>query len=153
MEIEAGWEALVTAREQDGAFNVGLRDYSLLQEQSNRIERDRPGGGELQSESRQLSGRLSELDRKVKAGEDQAKHLAEAQAMLTEMAVLQTRREEIVLEREENAEHSATLRAELDRLKVEGQGVKDKITMMREAQTAVCPLCGQPLTADHRDRC
>ena len=98
-----------------------------------------------------MSGRLSELDRKVRAGEEQAKHLEEAQTMLAEMAVLQARREAIVLEREEVAEDSATLKAELDRLKVEGQAVKDKITMMRQAETAACPLCGQPLTADHRD--
>ena len=44
------------------------------------------------------------------------------------------------------------MKAELDRLKVEGQAVKDKIAMMRQAETAACPLCGQPLTTDHRDR-
>ena len=39
----------------------------------------------------------------------------------------------------------------MDRLKVEGQAVKEKITMMAQAETAACPLCGQSLTADHRD--
>ncbi len=152
-EIEAGWEALVAARQQDAAFNAGLRDYSLLQEQSNRIEREVDlARAELQSESRRLASRLGELERTVKAAEEQAKHLEEIQTILTQMDALQARREEVGVERGEIAERSAALRVEIDRLKVEGQAVKDKITMMGQAETAACPLCDQALTTDHHDR-
>ena len=153
-EIETGWKALVAAREQDEAFNAGLREYSRLQEQRSHIERAVDlARAELISESRRLAGRMSDLERKATAAQQQAAVLEEAQTILAEMGVQQARREAIATERQDLFERLAALRVELDRLKVEGQAVKKKIDMMRDAaEAAACPLCEQPLTPDHRDR-
>ena len=151
-EIEAGWKALVAAREQDGAFNAGLREYSRLQEQRSHVERAIDQARvELVSERRRLVARMDDLKRKATAAQQQAAVLEEALTILAEMGVQQARREVIATERQDISERLAARRVELERLKVEGQAVREKIEMMGTAEAATCPLCRQPLTPEHHD--
>ena len=43
------------------------------------------------------------------------------------------------------------MRHELNRVKAEGQAVKERLTMLQEAEAATCPVCNQPLSAEHRE--
>jgi len=150
-EIEAGWAALQAARAGDAAWNARLLRHTQLSENLNRarlaVDQARLA---LEAESRRLADRQTELARKIATGQEQATILAEAQVTLARMAEQQAHREAIVAELRENAERAATLRSENDRIKADGQALNDKIDMLQAAEAAVCPLCGQPLTADHR---
>jgi exonuclease SbcC len=152
-DIEAGWAALEAARKQDAAFNAGLRQYSLLQEQSNQVRREvDQARAEIQAELRRLAGRGDDLSQRITTAAQQAALLEEVQTLLAQMDIQQRRRDEIAAEQRELSAHSAALRSELDRLKVEGQALREKMNLMGDAETAACPLCGQDLTPDHRDR-
>jgi exonuclease SbcC len=152
-EIEAGWAGLQAARGEDAAWNARLLRHTQLSETVNlaRLAVDQARLA-LEAEGRRLADRQAELGRKIAAGQEQAKTLAEAQAILARMAEQQARRDTIAGELREVAERSAALRTENDRLKAEGQAVKDKADLLRTAETAACPLCGQPLDAAHRDQ-
>ena len=151
-EIEAGWAALGAARAGDAAWNTRLLRHTQLAERVNRarlaVDQARLA---LEAEDRRLSDRQAELGRKIAAGQEQAKVLAEAGAVLSRMAEQQARREALAAELRELAERAATLRSENDRIKSDGQAINDKSDMLGAAEAAACPLCGQALTAAHRD--
>ena len=151
-EIEAGWAALGAARAGDATWNTRLLRHTQLAERVNRarLAMDQARLA-LETEVRRLSDRQAELGRKIAGGQEQAKVLAEAQAILSRMAEQQARREALAAELRALAERAATLRSENDRIKSDGQAINDKRDMLGAAETAACPLCGQALTAAHRD--
>lgn len=152
-EIEAGWAELQRARADDAAWNARLLRHTQAGEQLNRarlaVDQARLA---LEADHRRLTDRQAELGRKAAAGQAQAALLAEARASLDHMAAQQARRDAIAAELRENGEATAALKVEGDRLKAEGQAVRDKIDMMTASESAVCPLCQQPLAPDQRDR-
>ena len=152
-EIEAGWAALQRARADDSAWNARLLRHTQFQEQVNRAKL---AVGQarlaLEAEQKRLSDRHAELGRKVAAGQEQTINLAQARTALAHFNELEARRDGLAAELREVVERSAALKVESDRLKVEGQAVRDKMEMMAATEAAACPLCGQPLEPDHRDR-
>ena len=152
-EIEAGWAALSAARAEDAEWNARLLRHTQASERVNRarlaVDQARLA---LEAEDRRLSDRQAELGRRVAAGQEQAKALAAAQAILAHMAEQQARRDAIAAELREIGERTAALRSENDRIKADGQALNEKVEMLQAADTAACPLCRQPLTSEHRDR-
>lgn len=150
-EIEAGWAALTDARRRDAAWNERLLAHTRLQERLGQAQRAVDAArNELQAEHRRLADRHADLGRKVAAGQEQAGILAEAQAILAHMAEQQARRDAIAAELREIGERAAGLKVEGDRVKAEGQAVRDKMEMMAATEAAACPLCQQPLDPEHR---
>ena len=152
-EIEAGWAALLQARADDAAWNARLLRHTHLQEQFHQarlaVSQARLA---LEADQKRLTDRHVELGRKIMTGQEQALNLAQARAALAQFDALQARRDAIAPELRDVAEQAAALKVENDRLKAEGQAIKDKMAMMGQAAAAACPLCGQALTTDHRDR-
>jgi exonuclease SbcC len=152
-EIEAGWVALQRARSDDASWNAHLLRHTQLQEQINRA---RLAVGEmrlgLEAEQRRLSDRYAELGRRIAAGQEQAIILAQARKALTYFSELEARRDGLASELRELVEQSAALKVESDRLKVEGQAVRDRMELIVANESATCPLCGQPLELSQRDR-
>ncbi len=152
-EIEAGWAALIDARQADAAWNDRLLAYTRLQERLAQAQRAVDGAhADLRGELGRLADRHADLGRKVTAGQAQAAALSEAQAVLTHMAEQQARREALAAELRDLGDRAAALRVEGDRLKAEGQAVRDKMDLMATTETAACPLCQQPLGPEHRDQ-
>lgn len=152
-EIEAGWAALQQARAEDQAWNDRLLRHTQLQEE---IQRARSAIREAQlalaAEQQRLADRHAELTRKVVIGREQELIVNQAQVALREFEELQARREALADELRRMLEEIAVLKAENDRLKAEGQAVKDKLELIAATEAASCPLCGQRLTVEHRDR-
>ena len=152
-EIEAGWAALARRRAEDAEWNARLLRHTQASERVNRarlaVDQARLA---LEAEDRRLSDRQAELGRRIAAGQEQAKALAAAQAILAHMAEQQARRDAIAAELREIGERTAALRSENDRIKTDGQALNEKVEMLQAADTAACPLCRQPLTSEHRDR-
>jgi exonuclease SbcC len=154
-QIEAGWAELQQARADDAAWHARLLRHTQLAESVNRarlaVDQARLA---LEAEGRRLADHRVELGRKITAGEEQRKTLAEAQAILARMAEQQTRRDAITVELRLAGERIASLKTENERLKAEGQATNDKAEILRAADpgAAACPLCGQPLDAGQRDQ-
>ena len=103
-----------------------------------------------QAELRRFSERDADLRRKIATGQEQSKILVEVQGILAGMFEQQARRDAIADQLREKSEQAAGLRAEMDRAKAEGQSVNYKRALLDTDETASCPLCGQPLTAEHQ---
>ncbi len=152
--IETGWHALQDAREQEAAYNTKLRRDVELQARllklDQAIQRVRDG---LQMEQRRLDERRRDWEQKAAFGQQQAVILAEAQAILAHMAEQQARRDGIAADIREIGERLATLKSDAERLRNEGQAVKEKGELIQEqADSAACPVCRQPLTQAHREQ-
>ena len=151
-EIEAGWHALEKARADEKAWGERLRRHSQLQERLSHAQRRvDQAQAELVAEQRRLQARAVELASKVAAVEQHRKTLAQTQALLDAMAVQATRREAIAAELREISEAGGGLAHELHRVKGEGQAVRERLTMLQEAESATCPVCNQPLSPQHRE--
>jgi DNA repair protein SbcC/Rad50 len=152
-EIEAGWAALSAARAEDAEWNARLLRHTQLSERVNRarlaVDQARLA---LEAEDRRLSDRQAELGRRIATGQEQAKALTAAQAILAHMAEQQAQRDAIAAELREIGERTAALRSENDRIKTDGQALNEKVEMLQAEDTAACPLCRQPLTSEHRER-
>lgn len=152
-EIEAGWANLQAARAEDAGWNARLLGHTQVSDRLNGVRlMISQGRLALEADRRRLTDQQEELGRKVVAGVQQADILAQVQQILEGMRQKDARREMIVAELRQLAEDSARARSENDRLKSEGQAIKEKMALLSETEAATCPLCGQPLAPDHRDR-
>jgi DNA repair protein SbcC/Rad50 len=152
-EIEAGWTALQAARDDEATWNTRLLRSTQLQESLTRarllVEQARLA---LEADRRGLSDRQQDLGRKIAAGLEQEQQLSYLETLLANLAAQEARRGVIAAELRGVAEQAAALRTESERLKADGQAIREKIELLAEAEAASCPLCGQPLEPDHRDR-
>jgi DNA repair protein SbcC/Rad50 len=152
-EIETGWAALQAAREEDASWNARLLRSTQLQESLNRarlgVEQARLA---LEADRRRLTDRIEDLERRVAAGREQVRVLSQLKTALAELVAQDARRAAIAAELRRIVEQMGALRTESERLKADGQIVREKIEMLADAVAAACPLCGQPLEPDHRDR-
>ncbi|OQA43249.1 MAG: Nuclease SbcCD subunit C [Chloroflexi bacterium ADurb.Bin325] len=152
--IETGWRGLQEARTQEADYNAKLRRDTELQARilklDQAVQRARDG---LEMERRRLADLQREQQKKVAAGQQQAALLAEAQAILAQMAEQQARRDAIAAEDRAAGERLATLKSDADRLRNEGEAIKEKSALILEqADSAACPVCRQPLTQAHREQ-
>ena len=151
VEIEAGWAALEQARQQDAAWNERLLQHTGLQAKLNAAQLAvSQARSALEIEQRHLVGREQELRRQIAAGQEQAATLAQAQATLAHFAGQQARRDQVSAELQDAAGRLGELKHENDQIRIEGQGLNEKLEMLNAAGTASCPLCRQPLTDGHR---
>ncbi len=150
--IEQGWQALLEARQEDATWNARLLRYTGLQERLSKVRMTVDQARlALEADHRRLAERRDEMQVRILAAQAQATILAEAQQVLAELALKAARRSVVAAELRDVLERSTALRVENERLRAEGQGLLDKVAMLDEAETASCPLCGQPLTPSHRD--
>ena len=151
-EIEAGWKELGSAREAEAGWNSRLLSHSQLQDRLNGVQRAvDQARADLAAEQRRLQAQASELEAKAAAVEGHRRTLAQVQALLAEMAEQQARREAIAAELRDVMEAAAGLRHEVDRVKVEGQAVKERLALLHESEAAMCPVCNQSLSPEHRE--
>jgi exonuclease SbcC len=150
-EIEAGWAALQAAREEEAVWNARLLHSTRLQEGLTlarlAVEQARLS---LEADRRSLVDRAEDLGRKVAAGREHEQVVSQLTALLSDLTAQEGRREVIAAEMRVVLERAAALRTEGERLKADGQAVREKIEMLAEAVEPSCPLCGQPLEPDQR---
>ncbi len=140
-------------RAAEADWNERLRRYSELQARVSRAQRAVDQARmELVSEARRLDERSTELGAKVAAVDGHRKALAGTQDLLAQLDQQQARREAITFELLEIGDRSAGVRHEMERVKAEGQAVKERLELLTGAGEAVCPVCNQPLSDEHRAR-
>ncbi len=150
-EIEAGWHALETARAEEVALGRRWQQHSQLQERlahaQRRVDQAR---ADLVAEQRRLQARATELAAKAGSLEQHRRNLVQVQAVLAEMAGHAARRDAIAAELRDILESGAGLKHEIDRVKSEGQAVRERLELLEGAASANCPVCDQPLSPEHR---
>jgi DNA repair protein SbcC/Rad50 len=82
---------------------------------------------------------------------DLQKEIEKAKNLLKNAEEKITRRLELERERNSARERQVELKAENEALKVDMNELKERIDSLKAAEGAICPLCGQELSAEHRE--
>ena len=148
-EIEAGYAALQDARAADHALGDKLMQLSDLDAQRNALERQLDAArAELQREIGEHDATIRGLEQTINAAQPDA--LEELRIELAALTALDAERTRF----EDQANALKNERTGLDAtnkaLLPEMNELRDRIDRLSAAQGATCPLCGQPLTEDHR---
>jgi DNA repair protein SbcC/Rad50 len=149
VEIEDGYAALQTARQMDTALGDKLRSLKSFDDENFELQtRLAEIRAELQAEARQYETSIHELARILENARPD--DLAEVQTEVAELQALDAERAQfqdvVVSLGEERARLDGTNRA----LRIEMNNLKDRLDRLSAADSAVCPLCGQPLDEQHR---
>jgi DNA repair protein SbcC/Rad50 len=151
-EIEGGYTALQNARDTDQSLNAKLTDLMNLDKRRADLNSQLSAArARLESECESLEKTISELQTMIAA--QPADNLEAAQAEVLALQTLEVERDEIT--RMENAlrEEKAGISSLLNSIELQGKEKKDRVQALKDApDTATCPLCGQPLSAEHREQ-
>ncbi len=149
--IEAGYEAYQQAMARERDLGAKLRQSVELNERRLALESQiAEARRELEKERDIIAQRMAELETRLP--DDALRAESEnVQAQIAHLTQLSESREAARGDVIAISEEQATLRARNEALKVEMNGIKDKMTLLEQAD-AQCPLCEQPLTDEHRRR-
>jgi len=136
-ELEKWEETALQFREQDEKRQPLLREIE--------VEKARLGqeGEELGRKWKEVSGQLEmvgELEEKLRS----------TQLLLNDVETKIQERVELEARRNETRERQAAMRVENESLRREMEEIKRRIDALEVAGGADCPLCGRPLSAEHR---
>ncbi len=149
-QIEAGYAQLAQARESQSAVADLMARKAELDRRTHRLERA------LAEKEAQLRAEARVLEERVRGHEAQLEAAAqndvdELRSELAELAALDARRDQATRSSRKMRERRSALSARLHALTSEGRALNERLTRLQEADGALCPLCGQELTAEHRD--
>ncbi|MBN2388750.1 MAG: SMC family ATPase [Anaerolineales bacterium] len=150
-EVEAayqGWQAARAELERWEATAGQFREHEqerlpLLAEIA--VERAR-----LEEEGRRLRSDAEAVSSQQAAVNGLLAELETARASLAEAEVTLARRLDLEVQLQAGRDRQTELRLENERLKTEMDTVKTRLDRLKEANGAVCPLCGQTLSPEHR---
>jgi exonuclease SbcC len=150
-EVETAYRAWQAARADLEKWDLAAgqfhehdqRRQPLLRE----IEMER---ARLEEENRRLEQDRQALDTQQEAARDLQAELANALASLAGAEGRLRQRTEVEAGVQASRERQAELRAENESLRIEMDQVKLRLDSLAAAEGAACPLCGQPLSPEHR---
>jgi exonuclease SbcC len=150
-EIEAGYATLTAARAAFSALGGKLMELQQFDDEQRQLETAlRDEQARLESAASGHQRTVDELTRTIQAAD--ADELARVQQEIAGLRV----REQEQAQAQQQVSDCNTERAGLDsasrHLHAEGEALKKRIAGLSEARDAFCPLCGQPLDADQRQR-
>ncbi|MDX2163685.1 MAG: SMC family ATPase [bacterium] len=148
-EIEAGYQLLRAAREDDQALGTKLRQLSDYDSQRHALDMEIAAEGEtLRREAAVLESRIETLTRIIAAAHPD--DLAEARLELEKLEAADLLREQYTTEVAELRSESTGLAATNKELHREMKTLDDRRKRLESHADATCPYCGQPL--DHATR-
>jgi exonuclease SbcC len=151
-EIEAGYEALTQARETDRQLGERLRERTEWVERQHALEQTIAGErSELEAERRTLSDQITRLERTI-TDRPSDETLHQAQEEIAALHEREAERETTQAQRSALGEETASLTTTDKSLQAEIATLDVQVKQLKDAKTPTCPLCNQPLDADHRDR-
>ncbi len=148
--IEAGFAQLLQAREHQSAIAEQLTQKAELDRKAHRLEQAlAEQRARLESDAQVLRERIRGLESQLAA----AAH-ADIESLRAELRALQgleSQRDKVAKAVQRMKEERSGLQERLETLTSEGQSLNTRLDRLRQADGAACPLCGQALTAEHRD--
>lgn len=149
--IEQGYRNLQEARQASSSLGTRLSEINSIDQRINKLQTqlDR-SRAEIESSISAVLASIREIEGRISA---------DAQSQYDALSMEVIRLQQIEAEREQlnatvaalNVESSG-LSAQFTTLKDEGQRLNQRIEQLQLADSATCPLCGQPLDASHRDQ-
>ncbi len=149
-DIESGYRQLQDARSSQSALAEQLRQIQELDTRQHALERglaDKRAA--LKREADVIRERISGLDQVQNAAAET--DVAELRQRLIDLQALEAQRDDLVAALEAGNLRRAKLTTQLTTLTSEGRALSDRLNRLMAADGATCPLCGQALTARHRN--
>jgi len=151
-EIEAGFERLTEARIKEQGLNQVLSQLLALNEKRELLERAiADAAAKLDTRRTLLLRKTAELKLVAARRVSLEASLVDVREKLREAARLEVEREEATGEIRTLSAAVTRLEGVNNQLREEMETLKERIDKLQEAK-ASCPLCGQDLSADHRQR-
>lgn len=148
-EIEAGYQTLQAARETNEALADKLRQLSDFGTRERELDNKlRDAREALEQQATQHRTRIIECERALEG--DVSGELAAVQAEIEALRKLETERKDVQERMSALGEERAELEATNRSLRAEMFDLRERLDKLEKVETAVCPLCGQPLDEKHR---
>ena len=149
-QIEAGYQQLLTARENQSAIAEQLAQMKELDDRHSQLERQlAQQQSALESERDVARERIGGLERLMAAAA--AADLEAVRADAADLKSLDEERETANQSIQKMREQRSGLQARLETLTTEGLALNERLQRLQAADGAACPLCGQALTKLHRN--
>ncbi|MCE2472732.1 MAG: SMC family ATPase, partial [Anaerolineae bacterium] len=143
--IEAGYQQLVAARENQDQAMQHLARRQELDRQIHQLERTLAD----QRAAQVIRERIKGLQ--VMLNDASATDMAALQSQLQTLEALDAQRNTANRTRQKLVGQRAKVAANMDNLESEGKALNRRLKQLRQVEGPTCPLCGQALTAAHRD--
>lgn len=147
--IREGYSSLQTMREQSDSLSEQLRQVRTLENERaaliHQIEQARSAlAGELQAEQ----ARMVELERKVSTHDVHS--LSQVAERIHALEALEAERETLHAKESALKEERGAVENSFTSLKQEGESLKIRLGVLEQDTNAVCPLCGNAMSSEHR---
>ncbi|MEP6894593.1 MAG: SMC family ATPase [Chloroflexota bacterium] len=151
-EIESAYKALQKARKDLEEWDkVALTFREHEKDRAPLLEKIAVEKVRLEEEHRVLAAEAEEISNQLSANSDVKSEITKAQNFLAEAEEKIKARVELENQRSEARERQAALKVENEQLKTQMDELKARIDELETAEGAECPLCGQPLSQEHRE--
>ena len=150
-EIRAGFARLEGLRMELAARELTAEQFRLQEaRRSEPLAAIREEKARLETEHKSLLENGNRIERSQAQRDDLKKSLVELQAVLEGLATLLAGKTKLEERLQVALEERAEAQAENPRLKLEMDTLKKRIDQLGATDDSRCPLCGQPLTEEHR---
>jgi exonuclease SbcC len=151
-EIESAYKAWQKSRKE-------LEEWDGIASQFREYEKDRAPlleqvaveKAKLEEEQRSLLVEEETIHDQKTVVDDLQSDIEKSENLLKDAEEKITRRLELESERNSARERQAELKAENEALKADMNELKERLDSLKAAEGATCPLCGQELSAEHRE--
>ncbi len=150
-EIEAAYAEWQNVRRQATEWEKTasqFREYE--QKRTPLLQKIAAEKARLEEERRSLLAQAEEITHQASAINDLNRQIENAKALLQEAEAHIAERTEVETQRSQARERQSELKAENESLKAQMDELKQRIERLESAEGSECPLCGQSLTAEHR---
>jgi exonuclease SbcC len=148
-EIDQGYTALQSARDRDQSLNAKLNNLINLDQKRAKLNAEWSAAqARLEGEIRSLEKSIGEQEQII---ENQPTALLESvQAEVDALRTVEEQRHSLQDQQNTLREQAASLKAQLKAIEAKGLELKDRFDRLQATDSAICPLCGQPLSQEHR---
>lgn len=149
-QIEKGYAALQTAREDDSALAGKLMQINDLdQRRAALVAEVEAARAALDAEIKAFEAQIGEKQKII----DNAKpeKLTALQVELERLDALDAERDALQAQKSQLEQERASIETTNKSLRIEMDDLKDRLNRLNSADGAICPVCGQPLEGDARD--
>jgi len=149
-EIESAYKAWQKSRDQLADWDKTAAEFREYDEKRQPLRREIDSEEARLTEEKRSLLREEEINDQRAAMEDLSVEIRRAGKSLEEAEKKVKERLDVESQRNAAREKQAELRVENDALKAGMNGLKERIEALKSAEGTECPLCGQPLSREHR---
>ena len=150
-EIEATYKAWQKARKELEELDKTAAEFREHEkDRAPLLEKIAVEKARLEEERRALVAEEEEVGQQLSVNSDVKNEIEKAQKLLADAEAKINERVETESKRNEARERQAALKVENEQLKIQMDELKTRIDELDSANGAECPLCGQPLSEEHR---